>query len=314
MKSRAIRAGVPIAFGTAAISGVSVFVNGYGVRAVPDATVYTTSKNLIAAVVLALLFGVVATLTRAGRRSGDRPPPSRSQLAGLAAVAVVGGSVPFVLFFEGLARASSTHASFIQKTLVVWVALLALPLLGERLRVMHVAAMGLIVGGLVALDGGLAGFRLGDGELLIFAATLMWAVEVILVRRLLRGVAPSTVALSRMGGGVLLLLVWCAATGKLGPLVHLGTRGWVWSLATGVLLAGYVATWFTALAYAQALDVTAILAAGAPITALLSLVVKGTPLPALGAWGTVLVTAGAALVGAAAWHTATSGRRSPALS
>ena len=30
------------------------------------------------------------------------------------AVAVIGGSVPFVLFFEGLARAEATQAAFIQ--------------------------------------------------------------------------------------------------------------------------------------------------------------------------------------------------------
>ena len=52
---------------------------------------------------------------------------------GCSRVAVVGGSVPFVLFFEGLARAEATQAAFIQKTLVVWVALLAVPLLHERL-------------------------------------------------------------------------------------------------------------------------------------------------------------------------------------
>ena len=44
--------GIGFAFAAAAISGVAVFVNGYGVRAVPDATVYTTAKNLVAATVL----------------------------------------------------------------------------------------------------------------------------------------------------------------------------------------------------------------------------------------------------------------------
>ena len=124
------------------------------------------------------------------RRTGDRPrlPRTVRQYAGLGAIAVIGGSVPFVLFFEGLARASSTHAAFMQKTLVVWVAALAVPLLGERLRAAHVAAMALIVGGLVLLDGGLRGFRFGDGELLILAATLLWAVEVVLAKRMLRGI------------------------------------------------------------------------------------------------------------------------------
>src|SRR5439155_9707401 len=130
---------------------------------------------------------------RRGRCRFGRDPrlPRRpGQLAGLAVVALVGGSAPFVLFFEGLARASSTHAAFIQKTLVVWVALIAAPLLGERVRAVHVGAVALLVAGLVVLDNGLSGFRVGSGEWLILAATLLWSVEVVLAKRLLRGIAP----------------------------------------------------------------------------------------------------------------------------
>jgi drug/metabolite transporter (DMT)-like permease len=279
--------GIALAFGAAAISGLAVFVNGYGVRAVHDATVYTTAKNLVAALVL-----VVLALAVGGRA---RRPRTAKEFAGLAAVAVVGGSVPFVLFFEGLARASSTHAAFVQKTLVVWVALLAVPLLGERLRALHLAAMALIVGGLVLLEGGgLRGVPLGDGELLILAATLLWSVEVILAKRLLRGITPGTLAVARMGGGVVILLGWLAVTGRFGALVGLDARGWTWSLATGIILAGYVATWFAALSRAGAIDVTAVLSVAAVITAGLNLAVKGTALPSVA--GLVLLAAGAALV------------------
>ena len=79
--------------------------------------------------------------------TGSRPEslalPER--IAGLAAVAVVGGSVPFLLFFESLARASSIQAAFIHKTLVVWVTLLAVPLLSKRIGPAHVATIGLLV-------------------------------------------------------------------------------------------------------------------------------------------------------------------------
>ncbi len=310
MKVRSI-GGPILAFAAATISGVAIFVNGYGVRAVPDATVYTTAKNLVAAVVLALVAMAVA-----GRSTGGVAlPRTVRQVAGLAAVAVVGGSVPFVLFFEGLARASSTHAAFLQKTLVLWVVLLAVPMLGERLRAVHVAAIGLILGGLVALDGGLRGFRFGDGESLILAATLLWAVEVVIAKRLLRGLPPLTVALARMGGGVVLLVGWIASTGRLGALAHLGWGGWLWSAATGAILAGYVGVWFTALARARATDVTAILTLGAVITAVLGLAVKGTvPAPASLA-GMGLLLAGASLVAGASLAAARRrrGREGPAV-
>jgi drug/metabolite transporter (DMT)-like permease len=285
--------GIALAFGAATISGVAVFLNGYGVRVVRDATVYTTSKNLVAALLLGLL-----ALAMAGRSARPALPRTGRQFAGLAALAVLGGSVPFVLFFEGLARASSTHAAFVQKTLVVWVAALAVPLLGERLRAAHVAAMALIVGGLVLLDGGLTGFRLGDGEVLILAATLLWAVEVVVAKRLLAGLAPATVGLARMGLGLVVLLGWLAVTGRLAALTQLSGRGWAWSVLTGAVLAGYVATWFAALARAGAIDVTAVLSVGAVITALLGLAVKGTAVAAPNAVGLALLLAGAAVIAA----------------
>jgi drug/metabolite transporter (DMT)-like permease len=293
--------GIGFAFAAAAISGVAIFVNGYGVRAVPDATVYTTAKNLVAATVLVALALVSARLSAgSAARTPARLPRSPRQLVGLFAVAVVGGSVAFVLFFEGLARASSTHAAFIQKTLVVWVALLAVPLLGERLGTLQVVAITLLVGGLIVLDDGLAGFDVGRGEMLILAATLLWSVEVVLVKVLLGDLAPTTVAVARMGLGVALLVGWVVASGRWDALAGLGAEGWAWALLTGAILAGYVATWYTALSLAPAVDVTAILVVGAVITAGLSGAVTGTPVPALDVVGLTLVLTGAAVVGLAA--------------
>jgi len=127
------------------------------------------------------------------------------------------------------------------------------------------------------------------------------AVEVVLVKRLLRDVVPATVSVARMGGGVVLLLGWLAVTGRLGALARLGGRGWLWSVVTGVVLAAYVATWFTAMSLAPAVDVTAVLAVGAVITALLGYAVKGTVLP--NAAGLALLLAGAAVVAAAGLRT-----------
>lgn len=293
------RSGVTAAFSAAAISGVAVFVNGYGVRAVPDATVYTTAKNLVAAAVLALV-ALVATVSARSRTPRVRPPHRPASWLWLILVGLVGGSIPFVLFFEGLARASSTHAAFLQKTLVIWVALLAVPLLGERLRAVHVLALVLLVGGLLVLDDGLTGFAFANGESLILAATLLWAVEVIVAKRLLREFAPHTVAVARMGLGVLVLLGWVAVSGRWAGLAGLSAAGWQWAAATGAILAAYVAVWFTALSRSAAIDVTAILVAGAVITGLLTTAVKGIALPAQNLGGLAALACGAALVGIAA--------------
>jgi hypothetical protein len=59
------------------------------------------------------------------------------------------------------------------------------------------------------------------------------------------------------------------------------------------LLTAYVATWYAALARAQAVDVTAVLVFGAVVTALLSGAADGTPVSAI---GTALIVLGTAVV------------------
>ncbi|WP_395729274.1 DMT family transporter [Nakamurella sp.] len=291
------RRGLLLALLTAVISGVAIFLNAYGVRAVGNATVYTTAKNVVAALVL-----IAVTTAGRGRGLAVTRPRGPVQWWGLVAVGVIGGSVPFVLFFEGLARASSTQAAFLNKTLVLWVALLAVVVLKERLLPWHWVAIGLLLVGQAGLSGGV-GPTLGSGELLILAATLLWAIEVVIAKRLLGGLSSWTVGLARMGFGSAALVGWLLVTGSGGALLTLDAAQWGWVLLTGLVLAGYVATWFAALARAQAVDVTAVLVLAALITAGLNAVVNGTPLaPQLG-WLLVLL-AGGTLIGALAWRRA----------
>ena len=285
------RTGLLLAFGTACISGVAVFLNSYGVKAFGNASTYTTAKNVVAALLLILLAAGMSA-----RRPGTvltRPSRPR-QWAGLAVVGVLGGAVAFLLFFEGLARASSTDAAFLHKTLLVWVALLALPLLGERLGAIHVVAIALLVVGQIGLAGGVTTI-FGPGQLMVLGATLVWAAEVVIAKRLLADLSSWTVGLTRMGVGSVVLVAWTLIRGQGGALATLTGTQWMWVLLTGVILAGYVSTWFAALSRAPAVDVTAVLVVGAVITALLAAGVKGAPLvPQLG-W-VALVLAGAVLV------------------
>jgi drug/metabolite transporter (DMT)-like permease len=295
------RQGLAFAGATAVISGVAVFVNADGVRAFGDATAYTTAKNLVAA----LLLGVLALLaTRRGSTAALRRPTSRRGWWQLLAIGVIGGSVPFVLFFEGLARATAGDAAFLHKTLVVWVAVLAVPLLRERLGALQVVAVIALVVGQAVLLGGFPDLAAGSGELMILAATLLWSVEVIVAKRVLTEVTPLTVGVARMGLGTLALIVWTVATR--GSQVLLGMDGTqlAWAVATGAILAAYVATWLAALSRAPAVDVTAVLVAASILTALLEVAAGRTALsPALP--GLLVLGAGVAVAAVGAL------RRSP---
>jgi drug/metabolite transporter (DMT)-like permease len=281
-------AGIVLAFVTAAISGVSVFVNGYGTRHFTDATVYTTSKNLVAAALLASL--ALGAARRHGANDARVPFTSRERW-GFLAVGIIGGAIPFVLFFEGLKRAGSTDAAFLQKTLVVWVALLAIPLLRERLNAGHIAAIALLIVGQANLTSGWPSLRAGAASTLILAATLCWAVEVVIAKQLLPRRAALTLGAARMSIGAVALIAWVAITGRLHVLTGLGAGAWGWAVLTGVLLCAYVVSWFAALARAQAVDVTSVLVGGALVTAALNTAAQGAALRPQ-ATGLVLITIG----------------------
>src|SRR5665647_3325346 len=129
----------------------------------------------------------------------------------------------------------------------------------------------------------------------------VWAAEVVVAKRLLADLSSWTVGLTRMGVGSVVLVAWTLIRGQGGALTALTGEQWMWVLLTGVILAGYVSTWFAALSRAPAVDVTAVLVVGAVITALLAAGVKGAPLvPQLG-W-VALVLMGAILVAVPGWR------------
>lgn len=286
---RQFATGVSLALGTALISGVAVFLNGQAVRQFPDATVFTTLKNGVAAAVLLCAAAAAGGLPRG---LGAR------RWIGLLALGLVGGSIPFVLFFNGLAAASAPAAAVIHKTLFIWVAILAVVLLRERIGPWVIGALGVLLAAQLMIQSP-AEVAWGGGESLIALATGFWAIETVFARRLLASVPSLTAGAARMGFGLIVLIGYLAVSGRLGMLGTLGAAQWAWVLGTGLLLAGYVGTWYAALQRAPATVVTAVLTLGAPVTALLQAATTGNfpaPVPLVGQ----LVTLAAA-GGLAAW-------------
>jgi drug/metabolite transporter (DMT)-like permease len=266
------RLGLALAAVTGLVSGVSIFVNSTAVKAVGDPVVFTTLKNGVAAAFLI----VIASLASRGEW---RVP--RASWAGLLGLGIVGGSVPFLLFFTGLAEATAPAAAVIHKTLFVWVALLAVFLLRERLGRLQLGALGVLLVSQLLIQPP-SGVGLGGGEMMIAAATGLWAVEVIIAKRVLGNVASPVAAAARMGIGLVVLFGFVAVTGGWSTIASLGLEQWGWVLLTGMLLTAYVASWYAALQRAPASAVTAVLTIGAPITAGLQLVAAGQ-VPAPGA-------------------------------
>jgi drug/metabolite transporter (DMT)-like permease len=256
------RTGILLALATAAISGVVNFVSKVSVTVVKDATVFTFLKNAIVGV---LVIGLVVLFVK----WKELKTLHRADWLKLVAIAVVGGSVPFLLFFNGLTQTTAVHASLIHKTLFVWVAALAWFSLKEKFTRWHFAAFALLLAGTFAL-GGLQGFHFGVGELMILGATLLWAVENVIAKKALANLSTLTVVAARMFLGSIVLLGVVIAQGKMSMVSVLTFDQWGWVILPSLLLFGYVLTWYSALKRAPATLVATLLVPATFITALLS--------------------------------------------
>lgn len=248
--------GILLALATAFFSGTNNFFTKIAVTSLKDPILSTALRN---ALVGAALVGIIL-LTR---RWKELISLKFSQALQLLFIAVIGGCVPFILYFTGLSMIPAINAAFIHKTLFLWVAILALPTLKERLGVTQIAALLLLFGGNLIL--GFPKFSVNTGEMLVLIATVLWAFENIIAKKALHNLSSLTVAGARMAGGSLLLFLILTLTGGSGALAHLNAAQWGWTLLTALLLLGYVTTWYSAL---QNLPVTVAAALLVPATLL----------------------------------------------
>ena len=270
---------------TAVISGFSIFINSYGVRGF-DSSVFTFSKNIVVAI------GLLALLVGIGQWK-ELKALTRKQWQQLFVIGIIGGSIPFLLFFRGLQMASGATASFIHKTLFIYAVLGAIIFLREKLSKVAIVGAGLLLAGnYVALMPRMA---FSFGHLLIFIAVLFWAAENVYAKHALKELSGTVAGFGRMFFGSLIMLLFLVATDKASLVWGMSAAQYGWIGVTSLLLLGYVFTYYNGLKELKVSTATAVLAIGSVITTLLDVAFKGAAvsLPQAGAMVLVLVGAGA---------------------
>jgi len=258
--------GVWLAVVAAIISGIAVFVNKFAVGVITPPLIFTATKN----------FGVglliVSVLLVTGKWKQVKAL-KRGELIKLGLIGVIGGSIPFYLFFTGLAQTSAAGAQIINKSLVLWVALLAIPLLKEKLSLLQVAAVAVLFSA-NAFVGGFTGLKFSNGELMVLAATMLWAVEHVIAKKVLATVDPDLVTGARMGLGSVILVVAAQVVkpGAIFAFTSLNSVQWMWMVATMATLLTYVMVWYRAIKLAPVSLVASVLVGATLVTNLLSAV------------------------------------------
>lgn len=286
--SSKLKYAVILAIGTAFISGTNNFLTKIAVTAVKDPVAFTFLKNIVVA---ALLIGIIVML----KKWREIRNLNRADTIKLILIGIIGGSLPFILFFTGLTMIPAINAAFIHKTLFIWVAIMAVSFLKERIGIWPIIALLALFGGNLVLFG-LPNFTFGIGELMVLGATLFWAVENIIAKKALKNLSSLLVAGARMSIGSLIIFVVIAFQGNIGLLGGLSVIQWGWTLLTAALLLGYVLTWYTALKYAPATLVASILVLATFVTNILKGVFISHTLPPHQLASGLLITAAIALL------------------
>lgn len=264
--------GIVLALSTALISGFAVFLNKFAVSFWKNSSVFTTGKNLLVALFLTSLLFVL-------KKIPEFKKVKIGEWLKLIVIGFVGGSIPFLLFFKALSMISSSNAAFIHKTLFIWVALIAIPFLKEKIS--KIQLLGLAILGIsVFLIGPPANFKIGQGEFLAFLATLLWAIENVLAKSLLKNLSSFLVAWARMSFGSVFLIIYLIFNNSLHFLLPSSFNHLFWLLISSLILFGYVSTWYSALKYIPVTIASSILVIATPITIILNRIFLAKTLPA----------------------------------
>ena len=288
--SSIVETGLLLVLLTAVISGVSTFINLYAVSGT-NSDAFVTVRNGAVALIL-VPFALVTTYGMV------RSPLSRRDWTRLVIIGIVGGGIPFLLFFHGLQVAAASGAgitaSFLYRTLFLIAAVLGIVFLKERFNWRIALAAALLLGGnLLLLSFTTPIWANGDGY--VFAATVLWAGEYTLSKQTLRTLPSQTVALGRMGFGAIFLFGYLAATAQFASIGTFTAGQWTWVAVSGILLTAFVLSWYAGLKRVDLSVATAVLVLGFPITWLLTVAVRGTPFTFLEIMGAVAIAAGAAV-------------------
>lgn len=258
-----MKKGILLVLLTAIISGVSIFLNSFGVKGI-NPYLFTGAKNLIVGVFL------LSTILLLGNFK-ELKALSLKDWRNLGFIGLIGGSIPFLLFFKGLQLATPAQGSFVHKTMVIWILLLSVFLLKEKLdKKIVIGTLLLLVGNFLLLK--LTSFEFTIGIALIFLATLFWSSEIILSKYILKKLSGNVVAFGRMFFGSLFILIFLMATNQLSLVATITTSQITWILITSAFLIGYVMTFYNGLKLVKASTAVAVLSLGAVITTLLNIV------------------------------------------
>ena len=285
--------GTILAFATAIISGIAIPINKLFVINM-DPTVFTATR--------ALIIGLVFLFLAWKKEKLSKSILKEQKWLYLVLIGLIGGGLAFLFYFHGLQLTTSARGAFLHKTLPIYVTILAFIFLKEKVSQKQLVALGLMFLGIVAIffDKINPANLWSDpsfGDLLIIFATILWAVENTIAKKvMINGESNFVVSAARMFIGSLFLFGVIVLLGKLDVLFSLSLGQIFGLLASTSILFSYVYCWYSAIKLINVSKATTILLLSPVISMLLGIIMFNEPTPILQLGGSVLILLGGYLV------------------
>lgn len=251
------------------VSGVSIWANSL-FAVWTDPILFVFIRN---GIVVLLLLPLV--LSKPSVITGIRRDLGKIKL--LTAIGVIGGGIPFALFFTGLAMTGPLLGNLINKSLFIWVAALSFVILREKPKLPEIAGLFILgIGTVTGVSLNQATFP-AQGVFMVLTATMLWALEYILTKKIVSAVPVSSIMLARMGFGLPVLALILMVRGVNPMQVRIPPASMAAVALSALLLIAFMGSWYRALKYAHAFRVSAVLTFSPVVTAFMALLFSGKP-------------------------------------
>lgn len=282
--------GTLLAFLTAIISGFAIFIHKFFIIGL-DPTIFTAVR----AIIIGLVFLVLSLVFN----SWGKKESKKLKWSYLLIIGIIGGGLAFLLYFSGLKLTTSGRTAFLHKTLPFYVLILAFFFLKEKITKKQLLAMlvmfvGIVVMYSASITPGELWLNPRTGDLLVMAATILWAVENTIAKKtMLEGTHNFVVSFARMFFGALFLFGVALLTNKLSLILTLTATQWFYILISTIILFFYIFTYYWAIRHINVSKAASILLISPVITLILGTTFLGEPAPALQLVGSALILIGA---------------------
>lgn len=284
------RFGTFLAFLTAFISGFSIFANKFFIIDL-DPVIFTAIR--------AMLIGVTFLCISVFLHSWDTKRVPKHRWRNLLLIGIVGGGIAFLFFFTGLKITTAGRASFLHKTLPIYVTLLAFIFLKEKITRKQLVALCVMVLGLIVLvtstiEPAALWSDPSVGDILVLSATVLWAVENVIAKRAMRnGEKSSIVSFARMFFGGIFLFGFALFTQRIDLLFSISRVQWLFIFLSSTLLFCYVFTYYKSIKFINVSKASTILLVSPVITLILGVLFLGEPAPLQQLIGSAIILSGA---------------------